>query len=632
MPNLTPAGAAKANPHWPVPEHLKQLLFLACFAVCIEAVSGLALGRLKPTGPAFIAPQEPILTGAFWCAFLPMLTFFTPAVRPWLTSSALGLWACLTTFDVWYFRFFRDLPSLHLLPTWRQGARASESLVAVFQWGDLLLWLPVMAFCAGAVAVRGARRTREGSISIPVAFGLSLLGLLAASGLFSQLSEVREEQLQRRFQNHSFGTVFGLTIYHVNDSIEYIRTRFGFEGGARFDEDLVAETLTASKRSATLPTPMAGRYAGRNLIILQLESLEWFALNAEVDGRPVMPFLRRAGSVGSTFLLLDQTHLGRSADGQFLILQGLHPPAGRPLPFTFPHLRFVGLPRLFLEEGYSTHYFHPSWPSFWNAEMLAINYGFENRWFRDDLRSTDPTTEVRGWGLTDEALLQKVVERLEAVPRPFFSYVVTVMCHHPYRELEPDDVDFPVEVAGSMLNDYLRLCHLRDRSLLGFVEELARHDWGRDTVLVLVGDHDANLPKEELRRAGYPVHPHNETVPAIIVGVDEIVEELRSPGSPDLERIEPLRSAAGQIDIPPTLAHVFSLGMEETLFVGWNLFSTDERGPLVSRSGTLMDRTGWIQSLETSLPDGGFPEFEVSEMLLHNGDLDGLRRRFSSQE
>ncbi len=523
--------------------------------------------------------------------------------------------------DAWYYRFFRDLPSLHLLQGWHQAGPASESLLGLIRGEDLLLPLfPVVFLGAWRLWVKvdesAENRSRRRDLGI---LAVSVL-LLAAT--VATLPEVRAVQLQRRFQNVAIGKIFGPIFYHLYDAWEWGRLHLGLEGGLRFDQSKVAPLVSRSRQSLREPTEERGRFANRDLIFIQLESLQDFALHAEVDGRPLMPFLRAAAQAGTYFRLLDQTHLGRSADGQFLFLQSLHPPASRPVPFAYPSHRYVGLPTLFRDAGYSTLYFHPSEPTFWNAETMSQSYGFEHRWFRRDLPAQNPLEDRRGWGLVDSALLAQVADHLKEQTSPYFAYVVTVMCHHPYGELKPEDVDFPKPVEGSMLVDYLRCCHFRDQALREFVEDLAQTERGRETVLFLAGDHDAQLPERELLSAGYDGYPQSRMVPGVLFTVEDVWSILESESA-----LPPVLTGTfgGQIDVAPTLSHVFSLGMEESLFLGVNLFSTQDSGPVISRSGVWMDRKGWIQQFEGSEKVPDLSEFEASEMLLHGDRLEWAR-------
>ena len=75
------------------------------------------------------------------------------------------------------------------------------------------------------------------------------------------------------------------------------------------------------------------------------------------------------------------------------------------------------------------------------------------------------------------------------------------------------------------------------------------------------------------------------------------------------------------MDLAPSLGHVFSLAMEKSVFLGWNLFAKQNSGPRISRLGTWMDRRGMIKPPEDTSEALDTTEFEVSEMLLQTNRI-----------
>lgn len=557
-----------------------------------------------------------LLLLAVGLSFLPVVLSALSCVL--VTTMASLLWLM----DATYYRFFRDLPSWHLLPTWRQAGKASESLSSIAHPDDLKLFIgPVLILLLAFVDLRlRARRNRAG-FAAPLT---ALVAALVLSGITARgLHPVRWEQLQRRFQNVAIGRIFGPFFYHAYDSYEYLRAAWHLDGRKPLEKEKVLKAIALSQESSSADTPFRGIFAGRDLIFIQLESLEYFAYEMDFEGVPVMPTMRKMGELGFAFRLFDQTHLGRSADGQFIFLNSIHPPSDRPLVFVYPNNSFRGLPTLFAEKGYETIYFHPSDPTFWNADGMAKAYGFSTTFFRKELPIRHHEREVRGWGLSDHALFERVVEKTRGQDRPFFAYVVTLMCHHPYPESPPSDTDFPPPKGLSMVRRYLRCCNTRDKAIKRLTEELARTPRGRRAVLCLVGDHDSNITESEKERLLLPTFPESEAVPLVICPVENFIS-----GQPVLNGQKPEVDFGGQMDLAPSLGHVFSLAMEQSVFLGWNLFFKQHMKPRLSRLGTWMDHRGMIRPSQDHSEALDTTNFEVSEMLLQNDAIAEIRRLF----
>lgn len=244
--------------------------------------------------------------------------------QPWFCFAVLTLAQLIAFIDVNYYRFFRELPSLYLLPTWFQADEAGQSLSSVMTFQDVYLLLPLLVF--PVVAVPLGRLAREQRRSLKAAGFVVLVGVGCFITAWEQMHPVRYEQLQRRFQNRAIAGLFGIQFYHLYDLYEWGRVQIGAEGGRAVDKALVDRVIEESRRSSVEQTPFKGRYEGRDLILIQLESLQHFATEATYDGQPVMPFLQKAKEESFHFKLFDQTHLGRSADGQFMFLNSLTRP------------------------------------------------------------------------------------------------------------------------------------------------------------------------------------------------------------------------------------------------------------------------------------------------------------------
>lgn len=571
---------------------------------------------LKSSTPVQVNSLENFLLMVLWG----VLTLIPFRHQIWFCAVFLAAHQFLSFLDLCYFHFFDDLPSLYLLPMWFQAGRTTDSVTALLVAKDALVLVPLVLYLpVGGLLWRCRKRTpnsaRAGSIVI-------LLGVLMFGYSFRHLHPVRHEQLQRRFQNIALARIFGPLFYHYYDLAEWSRVQLGLEAETEVEDEQILRLINESRALSTEATPFQGLFQGRDFIFLQLEAFQYFALDSEYEGRPIMPFLQEAQNRVFTFKLFDQTHLGRSADGQFIYMNSLHPTASRPLPFTYPTNTYFGLPKMFADKGYRTIYMEPCTPSFWNADKMAENYGFQERLFTADMPPENRARDIRGWGLTDFALFKKARELGMKSSKPFFIYVVTVMCHHPYAESSNTPVDFPPKNRTSMVRRYLRCFGARDQAVKELMLELAKTERGRRTVICLAGDHDANLPDAEMRALGYPTFPEREVVTAMVGTVEDYLGLQKGQAKP-----KPPHSWGAQMDLAPSLGHVFSLAMEESVFVGWNLFATQNRGPYDCRIGTHMDQSGKIHDSERSGDRSVPDQFRVSEMLLQADKIEEFRSR-----
>ncbi len=154
---------------------------------------------------------------------------------------------------------------------------------------------------------------------------------------------------------------------------------------------------------------------------------------------------------------------------------------------------------------------------------------------------------------TDDDLARRTVERLEA-PReaPLFLTLFTIATHPPLYRPPGTDPKTPREA-------YLAALGYTDRALGRIFESLRRTPRGRDTIVVVVGDHSTTNPWQSIRlpRLGTPNAGENWT--SLLVA---------GPGLPAGTVRDELTS---QPDVGPTLLGLLGLDVSNHFF-GRNLF------------------------------------------------------------
>ncbi|MBN9413904.1 MAG: sulfatase-like hydrolase/transferase [Candidatus Eremiobacteraeota bacterium] len=480
--------------------------------------------------------------------------------------------------DQLYERYFDDVPGLYLLTQLNQAKSVIPSTIELLSRedlvfpGDLLLTLPLLFLKAPLAPIR---KLTAAWFSLP----------LVLSVIFGVTMDPEDLRILRlRFRNVAAVQRLGLFHYHFYDVLQMAYSRWENLIDSRYDEKMLSELVRQSRKSIRHKNDSLGMYRGKNLIIFQLESFEWFVFNLKVDGQPVTPFLNELAKESWTGGLQDQSGQGRSSDGEFILINSLLPPGQRPLVYAYPSNYYEGLPALLSKVNYLTSYAVAYYGSFWNCRYMARRYGFKRNLFRDDLPA-DPNNSI-GWGLSDFGLVNRLKVHWQKFPRPFFAYVVTMMGHYPYRELSSSQerLKLPAKLADkeNMLGRYLQLCRERDEEWRRIVDTLKQEGIWQSSVIVLVGDHDARIDYEDMALL-QPKGTFDEVdkiesdrVFCLIHGPDG---KLRGQGP----------SYAAQVDLMPTLLHLLGLTEMPTAGLGINLLSPAQRKIIVSKTGYSID-------------------------------------------
>lgn len=553
---------------------------LWCAAVlCTTPLVLTHVARIEPTAVAYW------LTVAVGL-LLPLICWLALPVRarPWVLLAVGMFGSTLVLADAVYFRFFGDVLSAPAILGARQTGQVWESVRSKFSPGLVWLivdwpfaaWLAVRLSRSDALGPTWRRRVQTAAIAAVV---------LVASGIaLSAQNRFASTTLDQRFLNRHVVEELGLFGYHGYDAWSYARaTRWRAPVAEAQVQDAFEWLASRAPLRAGEGHAAFGAARGRNLIVVQVESLQDFAVNFRVEGQDVMPHLRRWTSDSLRFTnVTDQTSEGRTSDAEFTTLTSLLPLDHGAAAFQFPGNRYAALPGVLEEHGYATLSAVPFEPGFWNRRVMHPSYGFQASLFEPDFTMT----EAIGWGLNDRDFLQQMVPRLERLPRPFAAWLITLSLHHPFEGFpERRKVLELGSLEGTSLGNYLHTMRFFDQALEEFRTALAKDGLLDDSVVVVFGDHDAGFARDAAIARAIGV---GDTDAAWALN-DRIPLFIRVPRASGNGLTGERQRLAGQTDLAPTLLALLGVDPAALPYVGRNLLGADDDSPLPRPYGDWAD-------------------------------------------
>ena len=527
---------------------------------------------------------------AYW--LMTVVAAGVPLIAAVVLPRRIRVWALLFTgifgsllilADVVYYRFFGDVLSTPALLGAHQTGQVlgsirtllTPSLVWLIADWPFAIWMAVM--------LTGPPAPPDRTRVSPVAAFVAAAGLIVIGLLLSAPRVLASAPLAQMFRDRAVVEQLGPYGYHAYDAWTYARSTWWRRAASDADVGDALDWFAERAPLRAAGAPASGLARGDNLIVVQVESLQDFAIDYDVNGVEVMPHLRRWIDDAVRFTnVTDETSEGRTSDAEFATMASLLPLDHGAAAFRYPSNHYVALPRVLREHGYATLSAVPFEPGFWNRRVMHPAYGFERSLFEGDFQMT----EQIGWGLNDRDFLQQMVPRLERLPQPFAAWMITLSLHHPFADFPPRHKTLALgPLEGTAFGNYLHTMHFFDEALSEFSAALARDGLLDRSVVVVFGDHDAGFGRTD------------EAAEAIRVGPDEASWTLndrvpwfiRLPGGAGSAVRGAKSTPAGQTDFAPTILALLGVDAAPLPYVGRNLLGAPGDVPVLRPYGDWLD-------------------------------------------
>lgn len=356
-----------------------------------------------------------------------------------------------------------------------------------------------------------------------------------------------------------------LVVYHIYDVYKNI---FGEKDNVIASEADVLKTLERYK-TQNMETNLKGVAKGRNLIVIQVESLQNFPIQATYEGQELTPNLNKLVLSDSIYFDHYYQNIGRgnTSDAEFATNNSLYPVIEGESYRLYEQNTYQGLPWMLRDQGYTTAVFHGYLGTFWNREVAYVKQGFQDFISLEDFKFTNKI----GFGLSDMDMFSQTIEHLKKMPQPFYSFIITLSCHYPYEmPVEEQHIVLNEEDKNTVFGNYLNGAHYSDQAIGSFVEALKANGLYDNSVIAIYGDHHAlNAETAEIQKSmsqflGKPYdYDAMLNIPLII-------------NIPGLNRNETIHTIGGQVDFMPTIANLMDLPITSPFVFGQDLINKPE--------------------------------------------------------
>lgn len=414
-----------------------------------------------------------------------------------LLDLIITVWSIL---DLLFYRFFQDAITLRTLFTAWNFLLAQSNIGVLLRPGDLLL---VLDFGFLLYLLNQKERSSE-----PVTLSHLLKGRMRLTGTILCLSlgiglsiqaYQRLETDQPGITNTFYSKLYieqsvGNLEFHALDAFRLAKIKLNTPNlTAQATTSLVEWFKSTHPAHSTNPSPLFGAAAKKNVIVIQVESLQEFVIGKSINGQEITPNLNRFLKQSLYFNhYYGETWNGGTSDAEFISNASLYPVAKGSAFVDYPMNHFTSLASTLHSRGYNTIALEANLPGFWGMDLMSQSLGFQKVIDADDF-TQDATI---GMGLADQSMFQQSAQQLEQMKEPFYSFLVTLSSHYPF-ELPEKLKTLPVSpYSNTLFGHYLQAVHYTDQALGDFLDRLQKDGLLDRSVVVIYGDHPAPVPRD----------------------------------------------------------------------------------------------------------------------------------------
>jgi len=461
--------------------------------------------------------------------------------------------------DLWYYRGFGTMPVLQIIKQTANLNNMSQGILSVMHLIDAVLLLDFPLILVYWIMNRNLCR---GFVRNGLLFALTFiipLGVITYIPLKTDLLE--KNWVDPNFINTSYSPIG----YHIYSIYSFWKDSKPVQL-SKTESDYIRKWF--KDKFENLPdNKYKGMFKGKNLIHIDIESMENFVIGRTVNGQEITPNLNRLLKNSLYFAsTYEQVNQGNSSDADFMVNTSVYPLRQNSVFYAYPDNTYPGsTPRLLEKLGYNTLALHPDEGTFWNWMPNLTAIGFQQRigaeaWDMDDTFFL---------GISDSSFFRQAEPYIARLKQPFYAFMPTQSSHSPfdipekYRYMKLDE-----SMANMTLGLYFQSMYYADKCIGEMISYLERDGLLDNTVVVFCGDHSGITryhPGEAAK-----VQPAQDWW---LVGdkrqIPFIIYQKNISG-------EKFDINAAQVDILPTIAYIMGVDQKDYEYtaMGRNLLNT----------------------------------------------------------
>ena len=467
-----------------------------------------------------------------------------------------------------YYIYSNSVLSVAQITNLQYGEEIMSTLPMVIQAKQILYFVDIIIFMLLIIfkIVKIYKKEKKTRKQLILKYIVGIIGVIMFCVVSVQYIPKGKEKSYNKDLQIREATIFGYHIFDIKNALN-IKNQTKYKNYKDMFYDYENLKKQYETEYSNTEDNLKGILQDKNVIILQLESIQEFVINKEINGKQITPNLNKFLSENIKFTNMHMQSYSTTADSEHSTITSLYPMENGMSFSKYYTNTYDDLFKIFKNSNYYTSYMHGNYPYFWNRGNV---YG---RLKLDDLslkeQFSDLSENING-DLSDELLYKQAVQKIKQFKTPYISYIVTASSHTPYTlEGLQDRSKITIDVGkykDTYFGDYLEAVNYADYAFGVFIDELKKEGLYDDTAILVFGDHNGiNMYNKEMIDFLNYIDKDLTDVD-LKLNYTRVACGMKIPGIKNIKIDKPVN----KLDIKPTLAYLCNV--QDGISLGTNMF------------------------------------------------------------
>lgn len=507
-------------------------------------------------------------------AFIVVIScFFTilPNRARIITTSIVNFIISLVLFsDHIYYTYSNSVLSVAQITNLQYGEEIMSTLQMVVQIRQILYFLDILILIILLFnkILKIEKKPKATKKQVTAKAIIAIIGIIIFCVIGVNYVEKGKQKSYNKDMQIREATIFGYHIYDIENAFT-MQQKTKYKNNDDMIEDYDSLKENYKTKYGEEMYPLEGILEGKNTIIIQLESVQEFLINKEINGKQITPNLNQFLSENIEFTNMHMQSYSTTADSEHSTIISIYPMENGMSFSKYFTNTYDDIFKIFNKKEYHTSYMHGNYPYFWNRGNVYGRLNLNELVLKEQFE--DLSENING-DLSDELLYRQAVQKLKGYDKPFMSYIVAASSHTPFTlEGLEDRNKISIDVGkykDTYFGYYLEAVNYADYAFGIFIQELKNSGLYDDTAILVFGDHNGLAMYNEELMDFLSYTNANMTDVDLKLNYTRVVCGFKIPG---IEHIE-IEKPVNKLDIKPTFAYLCNL--EDTFSLGTNMFAS----------------------------------------------------------